>query len=172
MPEIVVKHNVKDAKAPERDPLPTGLYHAIIAKVTPGVTQFPGQAPRQKLTLEYTVTHTAPDSLAPGEQADKYAGRSVYQDYVIEPGDKPQHDAREAFRMQQLMAATTCAYKTLEGGMITFNTDHLLGKPVKIQIGHRVGKPPQGSPPGTEAPRYERVDRVDSATEVKEEDLV
>jgi hypothetical protein len=170
MPEITVKHNVKDAQPPQREVIPTGTYHSNIIKVTPGLTNF--EPKLQTISIEYSITKTADGSVVNDEPADKYAGRSVYQDYILEPGTKPFANQREAFRLQQLMAATKCPYKPLEGGMISFNTDHLLGKGVKITVTQRPGKKREGDDPKAPLPLFNNVDRVDSEVEVDPAALV
>lgn len=170
MPEITVKHNVKDAQPPQREIIPSGLYHALIIKVTPGLTNF--EPKLQTISIEYQITETDPGSVVNEEPIDKYKGRSVYQDYILEPGTKAFANAQEAFRMQQLMAATKCPHRPLEGGMIAFNTDHLLGKPVKITVIQKTGKLKTGDDPKKPLPVYNNVDRVDSQVEVADEELV
>lgn len=170
MPEITVKHNVKDAQPPQREVLPSGTYHATITKVAPGVTNFKPEL--QLISIEYSVVKTAEGSTVNDEPADKYAGRSVYQDYILEPGQKAYTNQREAFRIQQLMAATKCPYKTLEGGQISFNTDHLLTKGVKITVTQRAGKKREGDDPKAPIPLFNNVDRVDSEVDVAPESLV
>jgi hypothetical protein len=169
MPEITVKHNVKDATAPEREVIPSGSYHALIIKITPGLTNF--EPKLQTISIEYQVTKTAEGSIVNDEKDDKYAGRSVYQDYILEPGTKPFSNQREAFRMQQLMAATKCPYKTLEGGQISFNSDHLLTKGVKITVTQRAGKK-KTPDPKEPIQLFNNVDRVDSEHEVADANLV
>jgi hypothetical protein len=170
MPEITVKHNVKDATPPEREVLPSGSYHALIIKVTPGLTGF--EPKLQTISIEYQIVKTADGSIVNDEKDDKYHGRSVYQDYILEPGTKAFSNQREAFRIQQLMAATRCPYKTLDGGQITFNTDHLISKGVKITVTQRAGKKRPGDDPKAPIPIFNNVDRVDSEQEVAAEDMV
>jgi hypothetical protein len=170
MPEIVVKHNVKDATPPQREVLPSGTYHANIVKVTPGLTNF--EPKLQTISIEYSIVKTAAASIVNEEPEDKYHGRSVYQDYIIERGNKEFTNQREAFRIQQLMAATKCPYKTHEGGQISFNTDHLLTKGVKITVTQRAGKKREGDDPKAPIPLFNNVDRVDSEIEVPAEGLV
>lgn len=170
MPEITVKHNVKDATPPERDVLPSGVYHALIIKVTPGLTAF--EPKLQTIDVEYQITKTAEGSVVNDEKDDKYAGRSVYQGYILEPGSKTYTNQREAFRIQQLMAATRCPHKSLEGGMISFNTDHLLTKGVKITVTQRAGKKRPGDDPKAPIPVFNNVERIDSEQDVADKDLV
>jgi hypothetical protein len=169
MPEITVKHDVKNAEPPKRDVLPTGIYHANIVKLSPG-TKF--DPPRMTLTVEFQVTKTDEGSIVNEEPADKYKGRAVFQDYILEPGGNQYHDQREAFRIQQMMAATKCPYKDVGGGQISFNTDHLMGKAVRISVTQRAGKPDPADPPGTPAPLFNNVARIDSAVVVEDKDLV
>lgn len=170
MPEVNVKHNVKDATPPNREPLPSGAYHAKIVQVTTGVTSF--EPKLNMITIEFSVTKTAEGSIVNDEPADKYAGRSVFQDYILEPGTKKLANQAEAFRIQQLMAATKCPYKEHDGGGISFNTDHLLAKGVKITLTQRAAKPRVGADPKDPLPVFNRVDRVDSEADIKDEDLV
>lgn len=170
MAEVTVKHNVKDAAPPQREVLPSGTYHATIVKVTPGTTNF--EPKLLTISIEYSVVKTAAGSTVNDEKDDKYAGRSVFQDYILERGQKEYTNQREAFRMQQLMAATKCPHKSLEGGMISFNTDHLLTKGVKITVSQRAGKKREGDDPRAPIPLFNNVDRVDSEVEVDEKSLV
>lgn len=170
MPEITVKTDVKNAAPPQREVLPSGVYFANIVKVTPGKTNF--EPPLLKLTIEFQVTKTDPGSIVNEEKDDKYTGRAVFQDYVLEPSPNAFHTANEAFRMQQLMAATKCPYKENEGGGITFNTDHLMGKAVKITVNQRAGKANAGDPPDTPLPLFNNVVRVDSTVVVDDDSLV
>jgi hypothetical protein len=170
MPEIVVKHNVKDATAPERETLPSGCYHALIIKVTPGMTNF--EPKLQTIQIEYQIVKTAEGSVVNDETPEKYAGRGVWQDYILEPGSKQFTNQREAFRLQQLMAATKCPHKSLDGGQISFNTDHLLSKAVKITVTQRSGKKRPGDDPKEPLRIFNNVERIDSETVVDDKDLV
>ena len=160
MPEITVKHNVKEAQPPQREVLPSGDYHAIILKVTPGFTNF--EPKLQMISIEYQITRTADGSIVNDEPADKYQGRSIFQDYIIERGTKEFSNQQNAFRIQQLMSATGCPHKDLDGGQISFNTDHLIGKGVKITVNQRAGKLKPNVDPRTPVPIFNNVDRVDS----------
>jgi len=170
MPEVVVKHNVKDATPPQRETLPSGSYHALLIKVTPGLTNF--LPALQMISIEFQIVKTAEGSIVNDEKEDKYAGRSVFQDYIIERGSKEFTNQQNAFRIQQLMAATKCPNKELEGGMISFNTDHLLGKGVKISVTQRAGKKRATDDPKAPVPIFNNVDRVDSEVEADEKDMV
>lgn len=170
MPEVRVKHNVADAKAPDREAMPSGTYDAIITQVKEGVTNFTPAL--QQMTLEFTVIKTDKASIVNDEPDDKYKGRSVFQDYILEPGPRIQNNAREAFRIQQLMAATKCPHKTLPGGQISFNTDNLMNKAVKITLYQRAEKPKQGDPPNKEYRKFNGIDRVDSSEKIDENELV
>lgn len=170
MPEITVKHNVTDAKPPSRETLPSGTYHAMIIAITQGFTNF--EPKLQTIQIEYQIVKTEAKSIVNDESADKYHGRAVYQDYILEPGTKKFSNEREAFRIQQLMAATKCPHKTHDGGTISFNTDHLLGKGVKITVFQRTGKLKPGHDPKEPLPIFNGVDRVDSEFDPEEKDLV
>lgn len=169
MPEVVIKHNVKDAKEPDRDILPDAVYHAIIMKCTNGETNF---TPALKtIQLEFSIVKTAAECVAAGDEDTKYTGRSVYQDYIIEPGTKTFANQNEAFRMQQLVSATGIPHKVYDEGQISFNTDHLIGKGVKITVAHRSSKPNPNDP---KAPirQFNKVDRIESEVVIKDEDLL
>lgn len=169
MPEITVKHNVKDAEPPKREIIPSGCYHATIVNVVPGLTKF---LPALRcITIEYSIVRTEDGSAVNDEPLDKYAGRSVFQDYVLEKGTREFSNQQEAFRFQQLMAATACPHKMLDGGQISFNTDHLLTKGVRIYVTSRAGKADPADPKKP-IPMYNNVDRIDSEKEVDVEDLV
>lgn len=170
MPEVNVKHNVKDATPPSREPLPSGEYHSKIVQVATGFTNF--EPKLAQMTVEFSITRTAQGSIVNDEPADKYAGRSVYQDFILEPGTKMYANAAEAFRIQQLMAATNCPHTEGEGGTIRFNTDHLLGKGVKITVIQKAAKPRPGDDPRAPLPVFNRVDRVDSEADIKDGDLI
>lgn len=166
MPEIRVKHNVKDAQKPARTIVPPSIYEALIANITDGMTtQSP---PRQKITIEYQIIKRVEDG------NEEFKGRRVYQDYIIEPAGN-EGDAREAWRLKQVLDAAGAEYR-MEGEVTIFNTDHLIGKYVKIEVKKRVGKltPEQMAMPVEQrpaAPEFNRVDRVDSMS-VNESELI
>lgn len=170
MPEVKVKHNVKDATPPLREVLPSGTYHALIIKIVPGVTRFKPEL--ETISIEYQVVKTADGSVVNGEKDDKYHGRAVYQDYIIEMGTNDYNNQREAFRIQQLIAATGIPHTVHEGGQITFNTDHLTGKGVKITVTQRAGKKRPGDDPKAPAMLFNNVERIDSEQEIADENLV
>lgn len=168
MAEITVTHNVRDATAPVREPVPSGDYHSVIVKVTQKMTKTDNLP---ALAIEFQITETQKDSIVNGEAADKYAGRSIYQDYVLAPGSNDFNNQRGAFRIQQLMAATSCPHKVLDGGMITFNTDHLLAKTVRISVTRSAGKV-DPTDPKKPIPIFNNVDRVDSTADPEAEGMV
>lgn len=166
MPEIKVKHNVKDAQKPLRTLVEEAEYEALIANVSEGTTN--QSPPRLKITIEYQILKRIADG------NETFKGRRIYQDYVIEPaGDD--NDAREAWRLKQVLEATKCKYDVVEDTTV-FNTDHLVGKPVKIEVTKRNGKlkPEDLAKPVEQrpaVPQFNNVNRVDSLT-VNEDNLV
>ncbi len=170
MPEVVIKHNVKDATPPIREPLPTGTYHAIILRVTNGLTNF--QPTLATISIEFSVVKTAIGSVLEGEKDDKYHGRAVYQDYIIEPGTKAFSNQQEAFRIQQLVSATKIPHKVLEGGQVSFNTDHLISKGLRITLTQRSAKPRPTDDPKKPLPVFNNVDRVETEEIVADDALL
>lgn len=156
MPEVKTKHNVRDATTPpKRVPIAPGTYASIIQKVEIGVTQTTPVL--DKITCEYRILK----NLDNGDETT--AGRRVYQDYILEPNPtNAEMNAREAFRIRQLLDATSVAYTEQDGGGFAFNTDHIAGKSVKIAVRQRPGKAKKNAD-GTDAVAeiYNRVERVD-----------
>jgi len=167
MPEIRVKHNVAGAtQPPARPAIPPAIYEALIANVTDGMTTM--SPPRMKITIEYQLVKRAEDG------NEEFKGRRVYQDYIIEPGGNDM-DAREAWRLKQVLDAVKCVYR-MEDEQTIFNTDHLIGKYVKIDVRKRIGKlkPEEMALPVEKRPappEFNRIDRVDSIS-VNEDELV
>jgi hypothetical protein len=160
MPEIKIQHNLNSAdKPPARVAIPPGTYDALIVQVTVGLTR---QTPSLgKFTLEYRILKDA-------DGKTEQAGRRVYQDYVYEQSGNPEQDGREAYRIRQLLDASGVTYQE-SGGAFAFNSDHLQNKSVKIAVSQKPGTKP--GPDGT-LPVYNRVDRVDTAEALREEDVV
>lgn len=165
MPEIRVKHNIATAtEPPRREAVPSGTYEAMIANVVDGATRT--TPPRAKITMEFQIVKDDAGD-------NKYNGRRVYQDFVIEPGGE--YDDREKWRLKQALEAVKCPYR-IEDGCTMFNTDHLVGKSVKITIKTAPGKP---DPKELEKPveqrkppqEFSRVERVDTVM-VNEDDLI
>lgn len=169
MPEIKVKHNLKNAdKPPPREPIPQGDFSALIVSVSTGLTQT--KPPLEKFTVEYRLLKWLNKEDA--TEQEQFSGRRVYQDYVYEPS--PTNDEmtkREAFRIRQLLDATGVQYteQPPESGQFAFNSDHILNKSVKIRVSQQRGKTPDDE--GV-FPIYNRVNRVDTMEEVAAEDLV
>ena len=152
MPAVKVEHNVKDAtKPPPRQPLPSGNYDALIANSVIGLTKKTGL---DKLTIEYRIVKTTEGDAA-------FGGRRVYQDYVLQRGTDEEMNAREAFRIRQLLDATGITYTTAtDGGGFEFNSDQMHNKAVRITVTQRPGTQP--NPDGV-IPIFNNVDRVDMA---------
>jgi hypothetical protein len=166
MPEIRVKHNVAAATQPVRQVVTPAIYEALIANVVQGVATT--KPPREKITIEFQIVNRFED------KDEAFKGRRVYQDFLIEPGGDDK-DAREAWRLKQALAATGTVYRQ-EGEITIFNTDHLLGKSVKIEVKIREGKLSEAdmAKPVEQRPdpqKFNRVDRIDSLT-VNESDLL
>lgn len=160
MPEIKIQHNLNSAdKPPPRVAIPPGTYDSLIVQVTVGLTK---QTPSLgKFTLEFRI-------LKDSEGKTDHAGRRVYQDYIYEQSNDPEKDAREAYRIRQLLDATGVTYQE-SGGAFAFNSDHLQNKAVKIQVSQKPGTKP--GPDGT-LTIFNRVDRVDTAEALREEEVI
>lgn len=160
MPEIKVKHNLNQAdKLPPRQALPAGMYEALIAAVQPGLTK----DALQKFTIEYRIVKKLD-----GEAAD-VGGKRVFQDYVIEQSTDAERNAREAYRIRQLLDATTVTYTEESPGCFTFNSDHLVTRACKILVTVRPGNKPNAD--GVTL-YFNNVTRVDTAEKLNESDVV
>jgi len=168
MPEIRVKANVRDAQKPVRKAIEGGFYDSLIvackqgiAKTTPAV---------MKISLEFQITQRSHD------QDATYKGRRVFQDYLIEPlPADPERTARETWRLKQVLDACSVPYKTEDGSTI-FNTDHIVGKAVKIEVKTYTPNPTEEDMklPVEQRPKIEdrnRVEKVD-ALSVNEENIL
>jgi len=159
MPAVKVEHDVGNAtKPPPRQPLPPGTYDALVANSTIGLTKQTGLT---KLTIEYRIVKTAEGDAA-------FGGRRVYQDYVLQRGLDDEMNAREAFRIRQLLDATGITY-TSGGGSFEFNSDQMHNKAVRITVTQRPGKQPNAE--GV-IPVFNNVDRVDMAGVLDDADVV
>lgn len=167
MPEIAVDLNVRDAEEPKRDALPSGDYHAVILKADPKTNKDNLSA----IGLEFSVLKTDTESILTGDDELKYAGRSVWQDFVLAKGKTDFITQRNAFRLQQLLAATKCPHKFQDNGGVKFNTDHLLGKAVVISVTCSTGKPDPLNPK-KEIPIFNNVDKIDVAIDPNAENMI
>lgn len=159
MPQVKISHpSITDdsAKAPPpRDPIPPGIYHAIIMSAVQGITN--NSPPQVKLTVEYQIL------FEDATHNDALAGRRVFQQYVLEPVPNPQLAALHRHELRQLLDATGIPY-TDDG----FNSDHLQTKVVKITVRQKTGT--QAGADGV-LPVFTNVIRVDTA-EVFEEGAI
>lgn len=157
MPVVKTKQNVKDATTPpKRAPVAPGTYAAVIQKVEFGLTRM--SPPLDKFTCEYRLLKNL------DTEDTAVAGKRVYQDYITEPNaTNEEMNTREAYAIRQLLDATSVAYTPQEGGGVEFNTDHLVGKSVKIAVRQKPGAPKKNAD-GTDgvADIYNRVTRVDA----------
>lgn len=167
MPELTVKHKNLDSDEaaqppPKREPVEQGDYHAVIGSVKPGVTNF--EPALEKITIEYKILHD-------DKNDTKRQGRSVWQDYITEP-DPDEHKAkRSAYEIRRLFEATGTPFTVdPETKLSTFNTDHLINKPVKITVRHRLGN--KIDPSTGQFPVFHNVVKVDTVEDVDDEDLV
>lgn len=161
MPEVkVTLDSLTDESAkvaPLREPVPPGVYQAVIMAAPLGVTK--GPPVLQKISVEFQILFNDED------KGDAQSGRRVYQDYLLEkiPGN-PSFTQQRRYELVQLLEA--CGVPYTEN---SFNTDHLVNKVVKITVRHRKGKAEkQGDP----IPVFANVAKVDTAEDVAEGDLV
>lgn len=166
MAKVKVSHpgfTSDDAKEPPaREPVPAGIYTALIASVGVGATK--GQPPLQKISTEFSVLKFHGED-GKGPESDTASGRRVYQDYVLE------HDAgnpsiSELRRYELRMILEACDVNFDDEG---FDPEELVGKTVKIQVSHRKGR--QMNDDGT-YPLFTNVSKVDTAEDVDPSDLV
>jgi hypothetical protein len=162
MPEVKVNHDkLTDPEAatkpPKREPIKPGVYIAIIQAAPMGVTK--GSPPLAKMSVEFQILHAA-------EKGDtSEAGRRVFQDYILEKDpSKTDLNAQRRWELRMLLDATGVPYT--DNG---FNTDHLVTKTVKITVRHRNGT--QVDEDG-KLPVFTNVVKVDTADDIKDEDLV
>jgi len=162
MPAVKVNHDkITDpdatTKPPKREPVPPGVYVALIMAAPLGVTK--GTPPLDKVMVEFQILH--------GESASEtaQAGRRVYQDYILEKDPaKPDLNAQRRWELRMLLDAAAVAY-TDDG----FNTDHLMNKTVKITVRHRNGTQPDED---GKLPVFTNVVKVDTTEVIRDEDLV
>jgi hypothetical protein len=148
------------AKLPLRQVVPEGKYDSVIMKVDHGVTKT--IPPLTKISVEFQIIKHADGA----DGADACKGRRVWQDFVLEnaPDADPFMVQLRRRSLVQLLEAASCAY-TEEG----FNTDHLLGRTVKITVIHR-----KGSQPGADGsvPTFANVREIDMAEKLSEDNTV
>lgn len=158
-----------DAKKPppRREPIEPGCYHALIMGVKQGVTRY--EPVQDKISVEFQILHRADDG------DEKYAGRRVWQDYVLEPVPGQDDESLRIskvrrYELRQLLDASDTPYsEDSETDEVLFNTDHMMNKAVKIWVHHRYGK--QKDEHG-KLPVFENVRKVDTAEEADDEELV
>lgn len=163
MAEVKVTHpdlGSDDAKIPpKREPVPVGDYNAIIMAALVGTTNF--APPLIKVSVEFQILYPWGN---PEDEAMR--GRRVFQDYVLEHDPTNEElSAQRRYELRMLLDATNTPVSK-EG---TFNTDHLLQKPVKITVRHRRGKPRGADEP---TPIFANVSKVDSAVEATDDEIL
>ena len=164
MPEVNVTHDAlsgEDATtAPKREPVPPGLYKAVVMSCPLGTTK--GAPPLQKISAEFQIIHLIGENK---EIDDKDSGRRVYQDFILEKDPSyPSLDSVRRYELRMLLDATGTPF-TDKG----FNTDHIVNKSVVITVRHRTGRQPDEH---GNLPVFSNVVKIDTAEEVNEDDLV
>jgi hypothetical protein len=135
MPEVAIKHPAMDSedakKAPKREPVDPGEYAAVIVNAPLGVTR--GVPPLQKISVNFQLIHKINED---GSIEAKWAGRRVFQDYILEPDPSNSFlDEQRRYELRMLLDASGIVYTPT-----SFNNEHLDNKPVRIVVRHRTGK--------------------------------
>ena len=164
MPEVRVNlGNMKDPEAkkvPERAPVKSGVYDALVMECKLRPTN--DTPPLDSLNVEFQLIHGIDQETKAKDKT--FAGRRVWQTFVLgapPSSDQWTRDTRRASLVQFLDAAKV-VYD--ESG---FNSDHFLNKTVRITVQQKtVSK--RGEPDKI----YTNVVFIDTADDVKEEDLV
>jgi hypothetical protein len=164
MPEVKVSHQGlagEDATAaPKREPVPPGVYKAVIMGCPIGTTNH--QPPLTKISTEFQLIHKVEED---GSLDTQMAGRRVWQDFILEPDErKPDMSKLWRYELRMLLDATGTPFT--EAG---FNTDHVVNKAVIITVRHRSGKV---DPNTGIVPVYSNVVKVDTAEEIADEEFV
>jgi hypothetical protein len=164
VPEVNVTHESlsgSDATtAPKREPVPPGLYKALIMSCPLGTTR--GTPPLQKISAEFQLLHQVMED---EKIDDSVSGRRVYQDFILEKDPSyPSLDSTRRYELRMLLDATGTPF-TDKG----FNTDHVVNKTVMITVRHRTGRQPDEH---GNLPVFSNVVKIDTAEKVNEEDLV
>jgi len=164
MPQVRVAHpNITSdeaAKVPERTLIEPGDYAALIMSVNLGMTRT--AKPLAKITVEMQILRSFDDS-----KATVFAGRRVYQDYILEPDESMEDLSKQrAHELRMLLDATGIPFND-EG----FNTDHLIAKSVKITIKHRMGRPDPADL-AKPVPVYMSVSKVDTLAHISSDQLL
>lgn len=164
MPEVNVTHESlsgSDAtSAPKREPVPPGLYKALVMSCPLGTTR--GTPPLQKISAEFQLLHQVMED---EKIDDSVSGRRVYQDFILEKDPSyPSLDSQRRYELRMLLDATGTPF-TDKG----FNTDHIVNKTVMITVRHRTGRTPDEH---GNLPVFSNVVKIDTAEKVNEEDLV
>jgi hypothetical protein len=151
-------------KIPRREPLPDGIYDAMVMNVAMGVTK--QNPPKKKISVEFQVLCEAKSK----DEAGK--GRRVWQDYIIQGSSDPFDGQRDRALLVQFLDAAGIEYTDK-----SFNTDHLLSKIVRITVRNKKGTQPdnQGRPPtdpNWDGPIFTNVWHVDTAEEISSADIV
>lgn len=163
MARVAVSHEgMKDpgaAVAPKREPVPEGTYMALITKTVMGSTN---KAPiLSKMSVEFQILH----GFRSAEKDETHSGRRVYQDYILDP-DPRYEDLSKTRRAElvQLLEATSAPFDAAG-----FDDDDILNKTVKIVVKHRKSREPDSD--GNHRV-FTQIDKIDSAEEVNQDDIV
>lgn len=170
MARVTIKHEgIKDDDAtvpPKRDPVPEGNYNALIVAAHQSATS--SSPPLAKVAVQFQIVSRLADEgqEAPPPDAEKDAGRRVFQDYIIEPDPTmPQMNDQRKYELRCLLDAAKVDFDDTG-----FDTDDLLNKPVKIKVRHRRGT--KVDPDTNELPIFTNVRKVESLEEISSDDLV
>lgn len=165
MAKVPVKHSditSDDAKkAPKREPIPIGRYHAVTMKVNQGITGHKPE-PFAKISVEFQIVAMIGED---GELDESHKGRRVYQDYILEP-DEMRPDLSEQWRYELVQLLDACDAEFDEDG---FDDDDIKQKRVIISIRHRQG---DKTDEDGNTIVFTNVKKVESAEEVSEDDLI
>jgi len=164
VPEVNVTHEsltgADATTAPKREPVPPGIYKAIIMSCPLGTTR--GTPPLQKISAEFQLVHKVEEN---GKIETEVSGRRVYQDFILEKDPSyPSLDSQRRYELRMLLDATSTPF-TDKG----FNTDHVVNKAVVITVRHRTGRTPDEN---GNLPVFSNVVKIDTAEAVNEDDLV
>lgn len=174
MAKVTVGHPGMDSDdanvRPRRDPPTEGKYAAFIANVTVDQTAWTAP-PVPKIRVEFQLKYRFNSEDNPVEtDIDKTeSGRRVWQDFILAPIEKlPDLSLTHRYELRQLLDA--CDVERDPDG--SFDTDHLLQKPVYIVVKHRPGKEKDRDPETGELPKFTNVTRIESSTPVAADDIL
>lgn len=149
-------------KAPRRDPVPVGTYHATIMNVSTGTTNH-NDNPLMKISVEFQILFSIDPET--GEKKEDQRNRRVYQDYILEHDDsRPDLSEQRRYELRQLLDACDADFND-EG----FDTDDLQERTVVITVRHR-----ESNKVDDEGNKriFTNVSKVDTAEEIAEGDVI